>query len=1106
MKSILFRVLLLVGLLSCFGAAGFAQGSTYIFPGITINDTITVGNLNQTATTASIGFYDSSGKLNPLTVELTPGMQTRVNPSSVALTSFTGSVVITAALPLTVSADRFEGNTAFDFLYPSPVDTSLVIPFLPAGAATDVNVFNPGPNQAEVKVVLMQANGAHTESKTATVDALHTATIAIPSTSAVAYAFVVTANILRPDSPVAANAVIRTWNPQTSGAVARTDFAVVTALPINAFSTTATVPFFAQGPDYFSKVHVANLSSSQQTVSILATLADGKTPLPGATNNPASVVLPAYGSTDQEMATLFGSTATSLFSGTITVTSQGSATTTGPTDGPKVPLTATVAIGNLSEPSLASMPSGISAQNVFAFQLRGTGREFFTGLSFWNPGTNDAHATLSFVLDGGATISTIPYTVTAGHQQIAALSDLFSEAVGNGFIYVKSDQPLVAVGLDGRSDNTALALRLPVYASPSYTPPPLTTFVLTGTVRDTNTGVNGSNIGVPNVAFGLANGSLNFTTATDQAGTYTFNGLPPGRYTLTPLPVGYTVSPGGSTIVITNQNSRTNDFQIGLTTPTITQMNPASALTTTAGSNAGGVQISVQGTNFTEPITFSGNIFTGNINKFTTGSVLVFAASQTPTTVTNPTFLQASVPPSLLVTTGTVPVTICNLGPSGDFVDSAPVSFLVGSAAPTLTSVTGQPTPLILGQVTKSFNITVNGSGFTPATQVRVNFVGRATTYVNQNQVTSTVFPSDLTIAGNVPITVQNPNSVDSAPYQLPLLYPIPIISNISPTSLIAPVALNAPPVLVTINGTNFAQNPNNLLDFATVLVNGTPVPTQYVSSTQVVGVIAASIAATPGLLQIAVTNPLPNLAPSNAATLSVINPVPVITGLDAGNVSFNPNTAPNTFFNQAVVVSGNNFAPGSTVWFNPPCDSLGYRKALSTVRNSSTQIVATIPIQCAGNFGVEVQNPQPGGGLSVPVVLNVPSTSGASVNTVLTTGNPVPVITAVSGNVLYDSAAAANGPDPQTVVITGANFTSDAVVLVNVPCDSLGYRVALSTVVNSPTQLSATIPVSCAGSYGLEVQTAAGVSAPVGLGVSSATTLTNQMRRPAAPAGFGVE
>src|SRR5215468_1997099 len=247
MKSILFRVLRVVGLLVCLEFVGFAQGgNTYILPGTTINDNITVGNLTNAPTTSTISFYDSSGKLNSLSVPLPQGTQTRVNATSVALSTFTGTVVVTSPTPLTISVDRFEGNTSFDFLYPTQVAPTLVIPYLPAGAATDVNIFNPGPNQAEVKVVLMQPNGAHTDSRTATVDALHTATISLPSSSAVAYAFVVTANILRPDSPVAANAVIRTWNPGTSGAVPRTDFAVVTAVPRAQFSTTSTVPFFAQ--------------------------------------------------------------------------------------------------------------------------------------------------------------------------------------------------------------------------------------------------------------------------------------------------------------------------------------------------------------------------------------------------------------------------------------------------------------------------------------------------------------------------------------------------------------------------------------------------------------------------------------------------------------------------------------------------------------------------------------------------------------------------------------------------------------------------------------------------------------------------------------------
>jgi hypothetical protein len=1079
------------------------SGSSYILPGITTSDTITIGNLNPQATTATIGFYDSSGKLSSLTVELAAGAQTRVNPTTVALTTFSGSVVVSGPLPLTVSADRFEGSTGFDFIYPSEPSADLIIPFLPSGASVDVNIFNPGTNTAEVKVVLMQSTGAHTDARTATVDPLHTTTINIPSSTNVEYVFVITANLLRPDSPVAANAVIRSFAVGTSGAVPRTDFAVVSAVPRDRFATTSSVPFFAQGPDYFSLLQVDNLSSSEQTVSITATRADG-TPLPG-TNNPASVVIPPYGSTRQEMAALFGSTATTFSTGTISVTSQGTKTAAGATSGAKAPLTATVAIGNISEPSFAVMlPT--AAQSTFAFQLRGTGREFFTGISLQNAGATDAHITLAFVLDQGATISTISLVVPHSQQTIGTLADIFPEAQGNGFIWVQSDVPITAVGMDGRSDNSALALRLPVYASPSFAPAPQQSFSIVGTVRDPNTGVNGQNIGVPNVAFGLT-GPIQATTASDGAGTFTFRDLSPGRYDLAPLPVGYTVSPGGSTIVITNANSRNNDFTVGLTTPSISTINPASALVNS--SNAGAVQITVQGSNFTPPTTFTGNIFTGNINKFTTGSVVLFGASQVATTVVNPTVLTASIDPTLLVTTGPVQIRVRNLGPSGDFIDSSSLTFIVGTAPPTLSSVTGQPSPIVAGTVTNPFTVIVNGTGFTPATQMRVNFQARLTTYVNENQVIGTVLPSDVSQAGFVPITVQNPNSVDSTPFQLPVLYPIPAVTQISPTSLMAQVSLSAQPVQITVNGTSFGQNPTNLLDTAMVLVNGTAVVTQYVSSTQLIALVPATYVATPGLLQITVANPQPNLAPSNAAALFVVNPVPVITSVDAGNVVWNPNTPPNASFNQPVVIVGSNFSPNATVWVNPPCDALGFRKALSTVRNSSTQVIATIPIRCAGPYMLEVENPQPGGGLSAPVSLVVPSIAASANDSIanpqpnlapsnaatLFVANPVPVITSIAAdNVVRNPSTPPNASFNQPVVIVGSNFSPNAIVSVNPPCDALGFRKALSTVRNSSTQVIATIPIPCAGAYMIEVenpQPDGGLSAPVSLVVPSTASST---------------
>src|ERR1044071_3546352 len=135
MTRIILRIPVLVALLFFLAAPLFAQsGSSAIFPGITSNDTLTIGNFNPQSTTATIAFYDSSGKLSSLTVELASGTQTRVNATTLALNTFTGSVVVTGPLPLAVSADRFEGGTGFDFFNPSESSTSLIIPLVPSGA------------------------------------------------------------------------------------------------------------------------------------------------------------------------------------------------------------------------------------------------------------------------------------------------------------------------------------------------------------------------------------------------------------------------------------------------------------------------------------------------------------------------------------------------------------------------------------------------------------------------------------------------------------------------------------------------------------------------------------------------------------------------------------------------------------------------------------------------------------------------------------------------------------------------------------------------------------------------------------------------------------
>jgi hypothetical protein len=100
---------------------------------------------------------------------------------------------------------------------------------------------------------------------------------------------------------------------------------------------------------------------------------------------------------------------------------------------------------------------------------------------------------------------------------------------------------------------------------------------------------------------------------------------------------------------------------------------------------------------------------------------------------------------------------------------------------------------------------------------------------------------------------------------------------------------------------------------------------------------------------------------------------LPGITSIDATQVGFDASATGGAAVDQPVVITGNNFSPNAQVWVNLACDDLGFRKASSSIANSSTQVSATVPVACAGTYQVEVQNPELGGGFSAPVSLVVP-------------------------------------------------------------------------------------------------------------------------------------
>ena len=242
--------------------------------------------------------------------------------------------------------------------------------------------------------------------------------------------------------------------------------------------------------------------------------------------------------------------------------------------------------------------------------------------------------------------------------------------------------------------------------------------------------------------------------------------------------------------------------------------------------------------------------------------------------------------------------------------------FTVGNAPPTLARVTGQPNPLIAGSISAPFTITVSGAGFTPATQVQVDRIGRSTTFVSQTEVRAVILPSDVTTPRLVPITVRNPGAVSSAPYYLPVLHPTPKVTAVSPNIVTALVALDAQAMRISVEGSGFVQSSTDASITSTVLVDNVPVDTEFVSPFQLIGIVPAALLSTGGARQISVKNPAPALGSSDAVTLFVSNPVPVISSVNAGPVTYAPSQPGETVWLN-VAINGSDFSP--TLWLGEP-------------------------------------------------------------------------------------------------------------------------------------------------------------------------------------------
>jgi hypothetical protein len=421
-----------------------------------------------------------------------------------------------------------------------------------------------------------------------------------------------------------------------------------------------------------------------------------------------------------------------------------------------------------------------------------------------------------------------------------------------------------------------------------------------------------------------------------------------------------------------------------LPTPTVTALSPAT------GPAAGGTTVTITGTNLgaATAVTFDGTP----------------ATSFTPV---NATTITAVAPPG----TGTDFVQVT--APGGTSVTGAGNAF-VYVAAPVLTSIS--PTS---GPPGGGTTVTLTGTGFTAAAQVKVDGTALSPASVTFVDSTTLRIPTPAHAVAAVPITVTTTGGT-TLPQTFNYL-PLPTATSLNPTS---GSILGTNPLVIT--GTN-------LTSVSSVTIDGTnaPIISQPIDGLTLNVTVPAHLATGP--VNVVLTGPGSVTTPAGTYVYTLTVPpasgAPTVTSLTPTNGPQAGGTS--------VQIAGTNFTTTNSVKF-------GTVNATSYVIDSPTQITAIAPAATSfGSVSVTVTNP-----------------SGVSAITGLGTYlyNPLaPGLTSLTPD---------HGPTTggTTVTLNGASFTPVSTVTLD--------GTALSATYVDATHLTATMPPHAAGGVSLAVQT----------------------------------
>jgi uncharacterized protein (TIGR03437 family) len=254
-----------------------------------------------------------------------------------------------------------------------------------------------------------------------------------------------------------------------------------------------------------------------------------------------------------------------------------------------------------------------------------------------------------------------------------------------------------------------------------------------------------------------------------------------------------------------------------------------------------------------------------------------------------------------------------------------------------------------------AFTLTVNGSGFIPASRI-TGLAGATTTYVSASQLTASVPASAIASAGTNPIQVVNPGQVFST--EAPIFAvraPAPAITTLSPPS----ASVGGPDFTLTVNGSNFPSS-------ATVAWNSAPLATKFVSAAQLTALVPAALIAAAGTARVTVSA---DGATSNALSYTIALPGPSTSSAGILNAASSlPAIAPGAL----IAIFGTNLATSTAQFSTAPLPmSLG----TTSVSINGTQV--PLLYVSAGQVNAQVPYETKAGTAKLVVTSNgVPSTA----------------------------------------------------------------------------------------------------------------------------------